>query len=34
MSAIAGGADPRIIADDWREELERFEQIRKRYLLY
>ena len=34
MDAIAAGADPRKIADDWREELERFEQVRKKYLLY
>jgi uncharacterized protein YbbC (DUF1343 family)/CubicO group peptidase (beta-lactamase class C family) len=34
MDAIAAGADPRNIADDWREELERFEQVRKKYLLY
>ncbi|MFI5112386.1 MAG: serine hydrolase [Terriglobales bacterium] len=34
MIAIAAGADPRNIADDWREELERFEQVRKKYLLY
>jgi uncharacterized protein YbbC (DUF1343 family) len=34
MDAIAAGADPRNIADDWREELEKFEQVRKKYLLY
>ena len=34
MDAIAAGADPRNIADNWREELERFEQARKKYLLY
>ncbi len=34
MEAIAGGKDPRNIADDWREELERFQQVRKKYLLY
>ena len=34
MEAIAAGADPRKIADDWREDLERFEQVRKKYLLY
>ncbi len=34
MEAIAAGSDPRKIADDWREELERFEQVRKKYLLY
>jgi uncharacterized protein YbbC (DUF1343 family) len=34
MAAIAAGADPRNIADDWREDLERFEQVRKKYLIY
>jgi len=34
MTAIAAGTDPRNIADEWREELERFEQVRKKYLLY
>ncbi|HEX9119631.1 MAG TPA: serine hydrolase [Terriglobales bacterium] len=34
VAAIAAGANPRNIADDWREELERFEQVRKKYLLY
>jgi uncharacterized protein YbbC (DUF1343 family) len=34
MDAIAAGRDPRNIADDWREELERFVEIRKKYLLY
>ena len=34
MDAIAAGADPRNIADDWHEELEKFEQVRKKYLLY
>jgi uncharacterized protein YbbC (DUF1343 family)/CubicO group peptidase (beta-lactamase class C family) len=34
MDAIAAGTDARNIADDWREELERFEQVRKKYLLY
>lgn len=34
VDAIAAGADPRNIADDWHEELERFEQVRKKYLLY
>ena len=31
---VPAGTDPRNIADDWREELERFEQVRKKYLLY
>ncbi len=34
MDAIAAGRDPRVIADEWREEVERFEQVRKKYLLY
>ena len=34
MDAIAVGTDPRNIADDWREELERFVEIRREYLLY
>ncbi len=34
MDALTAGTDPRVIADDWREELERFEQVRKKYLLY
>jgi uncharacterized protein YbbC (DUF1343 family) len=34
MDAIAAGRDPRNIADDWREDLERFVEIRKKYLLY
>jgi uncharacterized protein YbbC (DUF1343 family) len=34
MDAIGAGTDARNIADDWREELERFEQVRKKYLLY
>jgi uncharacterized protein YbbC (DUF1343 family)/CubicO group peptidase (beta-lactamase class C family) len=32
--AILQGQDPRRIADDWREELEKFEKVRERYLLY
>ncbi|HET7184162.1 MAG TPA: serine hydrolase [Terriglobales bacterium] len=34
MSAIAAGTDPRNIADNWREELEQFEAVRRKYLLY
>jgi uncharacterized protein YbbC (DUF1343 family)/CubicO group peptidase (beta-lactamase class C family) len=33
-SAIAEGQDPRRIADDWREPLEKFQQLRKKYLIY
>ena len=32
--AIAGGQDPRRIADDWRESLEKFQKIRHKYLIY
>jgi uncharacterized protein YbbC (DUF1343 family)/CubicO group peptidase (beta-lactamase class C family) len=33
-SAIAEGQDPRRIADDWREPLEKFQQLREKYLIY
>jgi len=32
--AIAQGQDPRRIAEDWREPLENFQQLRKKYLIY
>jgi uncharacterized protein YbbC (DUF1343 family)/CubicO group peptidase (beta-lactamase class C family) len=32
--AIASGQDPRRIADDWREALEKFLQVRQKYLIY
>jgi uncharacterized protein YbbC (DUF1343 family) len=32
--ALARGDDPRRIAEEWREPLERFQQLRERYLLY
>jgi uncharacterized protein YbbC (DUF1343 family) len=32
--AIASGQDPRRIADDWRESLEKFMQVRQKYLIY
>ncbi len=34
MKLLEAGADPRRIADEWREELERFLAIRLKYLLY
>jgi uncharacterized protein YbbC (DUF1343 family)/CubicO group peptidase (beta-lactamase class C family) len=34
FDAIQKGDDPRRIADDWREPLEKFLEIRKKYLLY
>ena len=32
--AIAAGQDPRRIAEDWREPLEKFLQLRQKYLIY
>jgi uncharacterized protein YbbC (DUF1343 family)/CubicO group peptidase (beta-lactamase class C family) len=32
--AIASGQDPRRIAEDWREPLEKFMQVRQKYLIY
>ncbi len=32
--ALSRGEDPRRIAEDWREPLERFEQLRQKYLIY
>ena len=32
--AIASGQDPRRIAEDWRESLEKFMQVRQKYLIY
>lgn len=32
--ALAAGQDPRRIAQDWREELESFEKVREKYLIY
>jgi uncharacterized protein YbbC (DUF1343 family)/CubicO group peptidase (beta-lactamase class C family) len=32
--AIASGQDPRRIAEDWREPLEKFLQVRQKYLIY
>jgi len=32
--ALAAGQDPRRIAQDWRDELEKFQLIRQKYLLY
>jgi uncharacterized protein YbbC (DUF1343 family) len=34
LDAIGGGEDPRRIAQDWRESLEAFQQIRQKYLIY
>ena len=32
--AIAAGQDPRRIAEDWRESLDKFIQVRQKYLIY
>jgi uncharacterized protein YbbC (DUF1343 family) len=32
--ALVAGRDPRRIAQDWQEELDKFEILRKQYLLY
>jgi uncharacterized protein YbbC (DUF1343 family)/CubicO group peptidase (beta-lactamase class C family) len=32
--AVAAGQDPRRIAEDWREPLEKFQQVRQKYLIY
>ena len=32
--AIAKGEDPRRIGEDWREALEKFQQVRQKYLIY
>ena len=34
FDAIVNGEDPRSIAEDWREPLEKFEQLRQKYLIY
>lgn len=31
---LVAGEDPRRIAQDWQEELNKFEELRKKYLLY
>jgi uncharacterized protein YbbC (DUF1343 family) len=33
-SALVQGQDPRRIADDWREPLDKFQQLRQKYLIY
>jgi len=32
--AIVQGRDPRRIAQDWQEQLEKFQQLRQKYLIY
>jgi uncharacterized protein YbbC (DUF1343 family) len=32
--ALAAGQDPRRIAQDWREDIEKFQKVREKYLIY
>ena len=34
FQALQSGEDPRRIADDWRDGLDQFMQVRAKYLLY
>jgi hypothetical protein len=34
LEAIVAGEDPRRVAEDWRDGLEKFEALRAKYLLY
>ena len=34
FAALQAGQDPRRIADDWRDGVEQFMQVRKKYLIY
>jgi len=34
FDAIVRGEDPRRIAEDWRQQLEQFQQMRQKYLIY
>jgi uncharacterized protein YbbC (DUF1343 family) len=34
VDAIGAGQDPRLIAEDWRDALEQFQTVRKKYLIY
>ncbi len=34
FDALAAGQDPRRIAQDWQDDLEKFQTIRKKYLIY
>jgi hypothetical protein len=31
---LVAGRDPRRIAQDWQDELQKFEAVRKKYLIY
>jgi uncharacterized protein YbbC (DUF1343 family) len=32
--ALVAGQDPRRIAQDWQQDLEKFQQVRQKYLIY
>lgn len=34
VDAILAGVDPRVIAQDWQDDLDKFMQVRKKYLIY
>jgi uncharacterized protein YbbC (DUF1343 family) len=34
FDGLVAGKDPRRIAQDWQEDLEKFEVVRKKYLIY
>jgi hypothetical protein len=34
FDGLLAGEDPRRIAQDWQEDLEKFELMRKKYLIY
>jgi uncharacterized protein YbbC (DUF1343 family) len=34
FDAIAGGEDPRRVAEDWQDQIEKFQALRANYLLY
>jgi hypothetical protein len=34
FQSLLSGTDPRRIADDWRDDLDQFMQLRSKYLIY
>jgi len=34
LEAIVAGQDPRRVAEEWQDQIERFEVVRSKYLLY
>jgi hypothetical protein len=34
LNALSNGEDPRRIGLDWQEDLQKFQQLRDRYLIY